>query len=160
MHGGQAGGGNFDQGHIAALVDADHLGDEFAAVGELDRHFRGIAHHMRVGEHITVRTHDESRADPFHGRCVPGRRHLIAAEKLRQRIVGIARLARLARSVHFLRLLDHADIDHRGAVLGDQSREIGQSGHARRGRRRRHRQRRRSRGGRGRRQAPASAFER
>ena len=59
----QAGGGDLDQRHVAALVDADDLGHELAPVGELDRHFRGIGDHVRIGEHVAVGTDDEPRAD-------------------------------------------------------------------------------------------------
>ena len=47
-------------------------------------------------------------------------------EELRQRIVVVALLA--AGAAELLRLLDHADIDHRGAVLGHQTREVRQPG--------------------------------
>ena len=59
-NGGQAGRGNFDQRHIAALVDANHLGDEFPAIGELDCHLGGIGHHVRIGQHVTIGADDES----------------------------------------------------------------------------------------------------
>jgi hypothetical protein len=114
-------GVDLEQGDIAFGIGADHLGDEFAPVGELHVNDLGTVDHVRVGENVTLRAHDESRADPVHGRLL-GHRQLEAAEELVHGIVLVERQVLVRRGA---RLLRHADVDHRRARLLGELAEVG-----------------------------------
>ena len=57
---------DLDQRDVGALVAADDLGRELAAIGELDRHFAGAVDDVRVGDDVAVRAHDEARPQAAH----------------------------------------------------------------------------------------------
>ena len=54
---------DLDQRDVGALVGADHLGLEFALVGELDGDLVGALDDVRVGQDVAVRGDDEARAE-------------------------------------------------------------------------------------------------
>jgi hypothetical protein len=87
--------------------------------------------HVRVREDVAVGAHDETGSGAArrlrrHWWTELGRRQTEASEKLGERIL----LERRARS-DLTRSLNDFHVDDGIAVLGDERREVGQSGHAR-----------------------------
>ena len=139
---------HLEHGHVGLGIGAQHLGLQFAAVGELDGHFLGALHHMGVGQDDAVRADDEARA------LAAGLHIRRLASALATTLAGHALHAGDAEAAQeFLDLLgvhttlcqgafafrcagraDHADVHHGRAVALGDGREIGRAVHAGQGR--------------------------
>ncbi|CUJ79951.1 Uncharacterised protein [Achromobacter sp. 2789STDY5608628] len=133
LHHRQVLGVDLDDGHVGLRIGAQHLGAEFAAVGQLDGHFLGALHHVGVGQDDAVAADDEARAlaaDRHFARRHAAARAGDLAEELGEGIVVV--IGHLARAAD-------ADVDHGGAVVMGDLHEIGSAhgGARRRGARRR-----------------------
>lgn len=93
-HDRQVAGRNPQHGDVGPRIGAQHLGAEFAPVGQLDRDFAGIAHHVCIGQDDAVAAHDEAGALSSGGNfllaaaALPARPLLEAAEELEKWIAG------------------------------------------------------------------------
>ena len=107
------------------------LGRELAAVGELDRDFGGAVDHVRVGDDVAVRAHDEARAQAAHLRlrCGTAARAVGNAEALEELAVGAVLVVSSSASGMRLHALlaarHHADVDDRRTGALDERREVG-----------------------------------
>ena len=135
---------DLDQGDVGALVRADDLGLEFAAVGQRDVDVGRVDNHVVIGEDVAVFGDEEARSRAArHGalfrlrrlRTLPRRGRLLArrleirSEEPAEQFIGIVAAAH-PRTAH-----RHggggADVDDGGVGFLDDGREIRQ-GHRRR----------------------------
>ena len=126
----QIGRRNLQHRDIALLVGADHLGLEFAPVGQLDDDFLGAIDHMRIRQDRAVGADDEARAQGMRdgavraARCTRSRE---AAEELRE---GVARIGLgilvvgLVRQGNLAPLARDTDVDHGRSVALDDGGKI------------------------------------
>jgi len=121
-HGGQILGVDAQHCDVGRLVDADHLGGEFALVGELDRDLGGVRHHMCIGEDDAVGTDDEARAHAVCDLLTLGHLDLRAeaTEEVVERVVRIHPAeGRLSARRGLYRTFDTDVDDSRAITLGD-----------------------------------------
>ena len=138
---------DLDERDVRALVRADHLGGELAAVGEAHRHFARAVDHVRVGHDVAVGAHDEARADAARGHHARlALRALRAAEATQEIAERVVRIDVVLVERGLLDLARRADVDHGRSGLVDQRGEIRQAGRGG-GRDGRGRERRRRHGG-------------
>src|SRR5437016_1097310 len=125
---GQVLGVDLDQRDVRARIGPDDLRREFAAIGQLDRHFTRTVDDVRVGDDVAIGTHDESGAQSLRRNRLRHLRNAIlsaeALEEFAERAIGVDVVG---IETGDLRLADDADIDDRAARLLRQHGEIRQA---------------------------------
>ena len=120
---------DLDERDVGALVAADDLGGEFAAVGELHDDFGRAVDDVRVGDDVAVGAHDEARAQAArrllraHARAV---RH--AAEALEEFVVRAVFVDVLEVLPALALRVERADVDDGRSGAIDQRGEVGKVG--------------------------------
>ena len=145
---GQVLGLDLEHRNVSLGVGPQHLGLQFAAVGEFDGDLLGPLHHVGVGQDDAVGADDETRAlaTRLYVRCLATAltttlaRHALHAgdAKAAQEFLDLLRVhttrcttLRL-RAVFVVRRLggaDHTDVDHGRAVTLGDGREVGRTSH-------------------------------
>ena len=133
VHRRQAGGVDLEQGHVGALVHADHPRLEVALVGEANGHFGGAIHHVGVGQHEAVgATMKLNRRPLLDFGPAPGRRDRYPACLAPARRSGAKnrrtdRRRKCRGGIAAGEALGNADVHHRWPDLLDQRRKIRQT---------------------------------